>query len=479
MSKIKTIFCFLSIWGAGLFIAPNAHAAPGDLVDEFSLTVHSFVADRSSNIVYASVTGSNSVAIFDMNQLVLLDSVFVGSDPRGMALSRNGELLYVATAGASSIAVVDVQTRTLLAPIALPTPAQDVEVDHRDRVYASPSSTSYRSLMVYDPASGQVTEPFPAFCSVCYNTLLEMSSDGNTLYAANRGLSPGTLAKYDVSGDFPQLMWQNAHGALGSNGQDLWLTPTDEHVYYAVGGGNNVSSPYDIAQIDAATMAINGAIDTGAYPREIVTSPDGNVAYAVHTGGHVDVWDADSSLQITQYTTAGEATELFVDRSGDYLLAAFSGSLRVYAAEGSIPIIDDDNDGVDDLVDNCPGLYNPEQRDDDNDGVGNDCDSFPNHPDNELAQCELDRDTALDAIAQCEATPKFVDLDLDGEHDPTDRCANTPLGEAVDDSGCSIAQFCATQTQSRNCKRSDWRNDEPEVGRPYDCRWSNSQCLPK
>lgn len=318
-----------------------AMAAPGDFLKEFNLTAHSFVMDRARNIVYASVTDTNSVAIIDMNQLALLDTVFVGSQPRGLALSPDGTLLYVATAGASSIAVVNLLTRTLVRTEALPTSPNDLEVDARGRVFITGASSSFRPLMVYDPATDLVTEPLPGFCTSCYVAKVEMSPDGNTLFMANTGLSPGTLEKYDVSGAVPVLLWGNAHGALGSNGQDLWLSQTGEHIYYAVGSGNRVSGGYDIAQIETSTMNVTGSILTGAYPQEIVTSPDGNTGYVAHASGHLDVWDMESYLQITEYATVGQPTELFVDRTGEYLLAAFDSALRIYRAEG-MAIVDDD-----------------------------------------------------------------------------------------------------------------------------------------
>jgi len=58
---------------------------------------------------------------------------------------------------------------------------------------------------------------------------------------------------------------------------------------------------------------------------------------------------------------------------------------------------DQDGDGWDDFVDNCPGTANPTQLDTDSDGVGDACDNCPVH-----------------------FNPTQVDTDLDGIGDPCD-----------------------------------------------------------
>jgi hypothetical protein len=67
------------------------------------------------------------------------------------------------------------------------------------------------------------------------------------------------------------------------------------------------------------------------------------------------------------------------------------------------------------------------------------------------------------------------DEDGDGEADPTDLCPGTPVGEAVDEAGCSQEQFCSaidatTRQGQQTCKKSDWRNDEPLKAIPADCK---------
>src|SRR6185369_6651723 len=108
---------------------------------------------------------------------------------------------------------------------------------------------------------------------------------------------------------------------------------------------------------------------------------------------------------------------------------------------------DADGDGISDADDNCP-VPNADQSDRDGDRAGDACDTFPDDPDNEQAQCEV-------ALAECRLAPGS-DADGDDEADPTDRCPSTPATEPVDGDGCSVAQFCeriviASRDAARAC----------------------------
>jgi hypothetical protein len=76
-----------------------------------------------------------------------------------------------------------------------------------------------------------------------------------------------------------------------------------------------------------------------------------------------------------------------------------------------------------------------------------------------------------------------LDEDGDGEADSTDLCPDTPLGEEVDGNGCFLSQFffsidVSTNRGRRDCRRSDWKNDEP-VGNPKDCQARQGSCVPR
>ena len=100
---------------------------------------------------------------------------------------------------------------------------------------------------------------------------------------------------------------------------------------------------------------------------------------------------------------------------------------------------DDDNDGVLDVNDNCPLTANADQADDNGDGIGNVCDT--------------DNDTILNADDNCPLTANTdqadfdndgigdvcdPDADNDGVPNANDLCKNTPIGNTVDATGCSV-----------------------------------------
>ncbi|MCM4162990.1 MULTISPECIES: thrombospondin type 3 repeat-containing protein [unclassified Arenibacter] len=131
---------------------------------------------------------------------------------------------------------------------------------------------------------------------------------------------------------------------------------------------------------------------------------------------------------------------------------------------------DSDGDGVNDTTDLCPETPKGEsvgvngcsdsQMDSDGDGIADDIDLCAETPDGEIvnetgcstSQTDSDEDTIPDALDLCPDTPSGgtvdefgcsssqKDSDLDGITDDLDKCQNTPVGESVSSTGCSATQ---------------------------------------
>lgn len=178
----------------------------------------------------------------------------------------------------------------------------------------------------------------------------------------------------------------------------------------------------------------------------------------------IGIYDLARFVRIAEVRIAGLSREqgsLVLWRKGGL---AFRSGGRVYLVDATLP--DEDGDGHGDPRDNCFLSANAGQQDGDGDRVGAACDPDDTAPDVPLAVCEDEVQENVARLYACLYTKGFEDGDADDEHDAGDHCPGTPAHAAVDDSGCSLEQFCTEQGGA--CEAADWRNDEPK-GKPRDC----------
>jgi len=105
--------------------------------------------------------------------------------------------------------------------------------------------------------------------------------------------------------------------------------------------------------------------------------------------------------------------------------------------EGDVCDKDADNDGVDNVFDNCPNVANPSQADTDGDTVGDECDNCVDISNS--SQEDTDRDGQGDA---CED-----DVDNDGIENTLDNCMYDSNSDQMDVDGDGIGDVCD------NCKK--------------------------
>jgi YVTN family beta-propeller protein len=206
--------------------------------------------------MYATIPSQNSVAIINTNTLAVEDTVFVGSRPVNLAFSPNGLKAYIANSASNFVVVLDTQSRTVVNSFLLPQHPQDVVFGNQNRLWVLGEDQIYQ----IDATTGASTGPSGGFNGgvFVYSGSLEISSDGNTLYYGDYGLSPSTMYKINVSGAAPVLVRETPFGTGGENGQDLALSHSGNFICYATGAGQN---NYDIAKFRTSDFASTGSFD--------------------------------------------------------------------------------------------------------------------------------------------------------------------------------------------------------------------------
>lgn len=308
-----------------LFPAPQTvTAALGQLQRTFAnMVVGRFVEHPVLPYLYASLPAANSVAVINTQTLEVESTIFVGSGPQGLAMSIDGKQLYVANATSQFLTVIDTVARVKVADFVFDQVLLDVEVGFDGRLYVLGSN----SLMQISPLTGLSVGPNIGVS--VRSGELAISPQRDRLYYADYGISPASLYQIDVTANPPVILWESPHGGTsGSNGQDLGISHDGQFISYAAGAGQ---VGYAIAKYRTSDMQIVGNFNTGAYPREVVYSPDGQHVYTVHTSGNITVWDPHTFLTAGTITATGDVIELAVNKTGNLLFAATTNSLRVYS----------------------------------------------------------------------------------------------------------------------------------------------------
>jgi YVTN family beta-propeller protein len=310
------------LWLSCLFVANNANAALGDVVAEYGFPASSLVMSPTQALMYATIPSQNSVAIIDTNTLTA-QTYFVGSSPVNMAFSPDGSKAYIANSTTNFVVVFNTQSRTVTASFLLPEQPQDVVFGSLNRLWVLGTTQIFQ----IDATTGASTGPSIGGYNggvFIYSGSLEISPDRNTLYYGDYGLSPSTMYKIDVSTTTPVLVRETPFGTVGSNGEDLTVSHSGAFICYTTGSGQN---SYDITKFRTSDFASLGSFQTGPYPQALAFSPDDSTVYAsVNTASGIQVFNANTFLNLGTISGPDAAIKLAVDSANKYLFAGYTDS---------------------------------------------------------------------------------------------------------------------------------------------------------
>ncbi len=294
----------------------------GNLVTLLNIPAARFAADPTRPRIYASLTGSNSVAVIDTSTLSVVGMITVGDSPVGLAVSKDGSTLYVANSAdtTNSISVINLATLQVEKTLSTPVVPSDIAIGCGNQLYLTPAADVFEGIMQVDAGTGDFQEQFGASAEVYEGGFLAVSPDQKTLFFGNSGLSGSTLASFDISSGTAVGLETNGSG---ENGEDLEISHNGLYICYPNGGGQ--SSGYEIDELQASNIDnVNGSFNTGAYPDNIAFSPDDAFVYTVPYGqSEVRVFNTNNFTQTGSFNIPGyNAGRLIVDSSGKYLLMA-------------------------------------------------------------------------------------------------------------------------------------------------------------
>ncbi|TRX33779.1 hypothetical protein FNW52_14835, partial [Flavobacterium sp. ZT3R18] len=146
------------------------------------------------------------------------------------------------------------------------------------------------------------------------------------------------------------------------------------------------------------------------------------------------VWNEfafDGTANSTANNTSSKDGSISMNTTSVTFVEGYCGS-----AEG-----DKDGDGIKDINDKCPNIFNPKQEDTDGDGTGDVCDNCKTaNP----SQTDTDKDNVGDDCDNCKLIANFdqSDIDKDGIGDVCDNCSTINNPDQADANHNGVGDLC-------------------------------------
>src|SRR6266540_3519850 len=212
-----------------------------------SQEILSIIADPQRDRIYYGDGVKNQVVVIDSNTETIIKTIQLSGKPVMMDISKDGKKLAVAH---NMLSIIDLDTYSVT-PFSPGKVITDVAFDNAGNLYVT-SSEYWGKVDKIDSATGNTLLSFgmgPSLTNLLYQSaMLNTDSTGKYLYVGERGLSPASLYKYDISGASPVFLAEDDHGAIGSNLQDFAVHKNGQTVYLACG------APYEIQEVSASTI---------------------------------------------------------------------------------------------------------------------------------------------------------------------------------------------------------------------------------
>lgn len=288
------------------------------------------------------ITADSSSKVLIVNVLTgqVAKSFQLSASPADMAIDYENGLLLVTMRGASSLAKIDIYGGTV-SYINLPSAGSTIEKADAGRVFVCVyTGGSYSGdICVVDYTTNTVVSRL----SMGYydGNLYAFNAKYNYLFVANSGISAATVSRYSYNPQTGTLTRLTSTTDLGSNGQDIRVSPDGEHLIFCAGGGNG--SGYTIYDIDPCDFSKRfGEFNNGAYPRSGWFSQD-NKYFLGTNYDKIMLFDVATHALLSTFSINSDQGKVYFSR-GSKLIYWFNGTIgrayKTYINDGTPVDID-------------------------------------------------------------------------------------------------------------------------------------------
>ncbi len=222
----------------------------------------------------------------------------LSSSPGDLELDAQNGFLYAAHPAASYVTKIDI-VNNIQSQLSVSTGAVHLAAGNNGEVFATIDSSTY-----WHPVALSSGASFSIISNATgngYGELIVFDKTGNQLIAGITGLSPSSLTRSSYDPISHTLTESEYLWDTGGNGQDIAISPDDNHLAFVDGAGNG-TPPYTIYDFSSQGFGtVYGAWNTGAYPTSADFDPSGK--YLVATNRYsIQVFDVATHALLTQYS---------------------------------------------------------------------------------------------------------------------------------------------------------------------------------
>jgi uncharacterized protein (TIGR03437 family) len=285
---------------------------------------------RGLDRVIMVTANPNQLVVYDPFAQQVTGTVALPLPPSNVSVAPDG--LHAAVGHNAWISYIDLTKPTLAKTIAIACDVLEALIGGGDYIYALPRRDQWTKIFVVRISTGADVSGSGNY-SFYAGTLGRITRDGTTLYAAQNGLSPDHMQRFDVSSGTPkyQYDWQY-HGTYYTGG-DLWFSEDNQRIFARSG------SVFRISSVQSLDMTYNGQL----------SGPISSVAHSIPLNRVFALPYIGNSFYTPTPLTQGEIALYdyqFLASTGKFLLPHIGNNGKSYSYFGKYIFTTNDGNNV-------------------------------------------------------------------------------------------------------------------------------------